>query len=72
MNKHDTEEYWIIDMNVDHAGRRYSVKHVYPGIGQHSVTPTFYVQVSARDEIGAFNEAQKLMSRLGFLPGDVA
>jgi hypothetical protein len=65
-----TTEYWMIELTLDHADRTFVARRIalekkYP------YTPPFYVLVKAQDEIGAYNEAQKILTRLGFRGGEV-
>lgn len=60
--------YWAVTVSIDYAAKEYrgaNVVRVPDGVGP--LGP--YVQVQADDEIGAFNEAQKVLQRLGFRIG---
>lgn len=69
MSKHE-KTHWLIELTMDHADRLYTARRIAPE-KSFPYTPAFYVQVEAVDEIGAFNEAQKVLTRLGFRAGDI-
>lgn len=64
------KEYWIIELTMDHADRLYTARRIARE-KEFPYTPAFYVIVEAFDEIGAFNEAQKMLTRIGFRAGDI-
>lgn len=60
--------YWYVMVELDYAAKEYRGVNVVKTtaiIGQ--IEP--YVLVRADDEIGAFNEAQKILNRLRFRVG---
>ena len=58
-------EYWYVELELDHADRLFTVRKI-GRVKDFPYVPPFYVQTRAEDEIGAFNEAQKVLNRLGF------
>ena len=65
----EEKPYWYVTVKLDFAAKEYRGANVVktPGISIAVEKP--YVQVQADDEIGAFNEAQKVLQRLGFRIG---
>ena len=65
----EEKPYWYVTVKLDFAAKEYRGANVFkpPGISIAVEKP--YVQVQADDEIGAFNEAQKVLQRLGFRIG---
>lgn len=64
--------YWYVTVELDYAAKEYrGVNVVKAGNVAGGVTSdrTPYVLVQADDEIGAFNEAQKILNRLRFRVG---
>lgn len=64
----EEKPYWAVTVEIDYFTKEYrgaNVLKVPNGVGP--LGP--YVQVQADDEIGAFNEAQKVLQRLGFRVG---
>ena len=64
----EEKPWWVVTVSIDYATKEYrgaNVVKVPNGVGP--LGP--YVQVQADDEIGAFNEAQKVLQRLGFRIG---
>ena len=64
----EEKPWWAVTVEIDYAAKEYrgaNVVKVPNGVGP--LGP--YVQVQAEDEIGAFNEAQKVLQRLGFRIG---
>ena len=68
MSKQD-KPYWIVSVSIDYTTKEYRGANVVtlPSISIAVEKP--YIQVQADDEIGAFNEAQKVLQRLGFRIG---
>ena len=65
----EEKPWWVVTVSIDYATKEYWGANVVktPGISIAVEKP--YVQVQADDEIGAFNEAQKVLQRLGFRVG---
>ena len=65
----EEKPYWYVTVKLDFAAKEYRGANVVktPGISKPITEP--YIQVQADDEIGAFNEAQKVLQRLGFRVG---
>ena len=65
----EEKPYWYVTVKLDFAAKEYRGANVVktPGISIAVEKP--YIQVQADDEIGAFNEAQKVLQRLGFRIG---
>lgn len=64
----EEKPWWVVTVEIDYAAKEYrgaNVVRVPDGVGP--LGP--YIQVQADDEIGAFNEAQKVLQRLGFRIG---
>lgn len=62
---------WLVEVELDYANQSYTVGRIVkykeiPWIMRHDDR---YTIVTAADEIGAFNQTQKTMSRLGFRIG---
>ncbi len=55
---------------MDHANRIYSVRRIALS-KSYAYTRVFSVEVLAHDEIGAFNAAQKVLTRLGFRAAEI-
>ena len=68
MSKED-KPWWFVTVKLDFAAKEYRGANVVkaPGVSKPVTEP--YIQVQAYDEIGAFNEAQKVLQRLGFRVG---
>lgn len=65
----EEKPWWVVTVDIDYAAKEYRGVSVLrtPGISIPVNKP--YVQVQAEDEIGAFNEAQKTLQRLGLRVG---
>lgn len=66
MSKEPKEE-WGIALEMNHAERTYTVKHIDRPIS-FDYRPLFLIEIMAEDEIGAFKAATKILSNLGFHP----
>lgn len=64
----DRKQHWVVEVLPHYDTRSYLVGTItldnLTSLGVHSK----YVSAYAEDEIGAFNEARKVMARLGFSP----
>lgn len=68
MSKQD-KPYWIVSVRINYSDQTYwgaEVREIPPPYDDIKMP---FVQVQADDEIGAFNEAQKVLRRLGFRVG---
>lgn len=65
-----TEDNWVVEVVLNCATQTYTVERVV--LNDRTVFDPLdqYVLVKAVDEIGAFNEAAKTLSRLGFRVGN--
>ena len=73
MSKED-KPWWVVTVEIDHAAKEYRGSNIarIPTSNTQAHLPQInvpYIQVQAYDEIGAFNEAQKVLQRLGFRVG---
>lgn len=61
-------EYWAVTVKVNYSAQTYWDAEVrrLPDPTNSAPLRGPYVQVEAFDEIGAFNEAQKVLRRMGF------
>lgn len=62
-------EPWLVEVTLDYAKQEYSVGRVITYADAALHLPDKYIIATASDEIGAFNEAQKVLNRLGFRIG---
>lgn len=70
MSKDKDKPYWYVTVEMDYAAKEYRGINTIPSTPAVTINQqTPYVLVQADDEIGAFNEAQKVLQRLGFRIG---
>lgn len=67
MNDQQDSDKWIVALVLNHAQQTYQT-HAIQREANWASKPPHYVLVSAQDEIGAFNEARRVLGRLGFAP----
>lgn len=65
----EEKPWWVVTVSVDYATKEYRGANVVTLPSPIVDIKGPYVQVQADDEIGAFNEAQKVLQRLGFRVG---
>lgn len=65
MSKQD-KPHWVVTVDIDYTAKEYRGANIMPLPGPVIYAHKPYIQVQADDEIGAFNEAQYVMQRLGF------
>lgn len=63
-------EYWCVELTMDHPNRLFAVRRIDRD-NSFAYNPVFCVRVEALDEIGAYNEARKVLTRLGFRADDI-
>ncbi len=67
--REEGKPYWAVALTINYSNQTYWGMSVdlLPGPTDDLRAP--FIQVQADDEIGAFNEAQKILRRLGFRLG---
>lgn len=70
----EEKPWWVVTVEIDYATKEYRGSNIVgiPTSNTQAHLPQInvpYIQVQADDEIGAFNEAQKVLQRLGFRVG---
>ena len=65
----EEKPWWVVTVSIDYTTKEYRGANVVKTPGIYIAVEKPYVQVQADDEIGAFNEAQKVLQRLGFRIG---
>lgn len=66
MSNKEEQPYWVVSVSINYSDQTYWGASVIRHPDPMTNVRTPYVQVQAADEIGAFNEAQKTLRRLGF------
>lgn len=61
--------WWVVTVSIDYSAQTYWGANVITLPSPAVDVKAPYIQVQAYDEIGAFNEAQKVLQRLGFRVG---
>lgn len=70
VSKKEEQPYWVVTVSINYSDQTYWGANVDLLPSPNGDLRTPYIQVQAADEIGAFNEAQKVLRRLGFRLGE--